>query len=496
MEHTQHAPSIADIHNALCAVPAPSGLVARPVSQFVIDSREAESDCCFIALRGEQQDGHAYIGAALDAGASTIIADGTGMSLLERSTLSAHIVPVDDRGCLRDTCLTDGQPIIYVSEDALVALQAVAAYWRDRFDPRVIGITGSVGKSTSKEMIAAVLSQRFTTLKNPGNLNNGIGLPLTLLQLRGTHQRAVLEMGMYDLGEIARLAELSRPQVGVVTNVGPTHLERLGSMERIAQAKAELVQALPSGGVAVLNGDDDIVRAMADQTRADVFLYGLTSDCTLWASNIVSEGLEGIRFRFHYGDETIHAKLPLLGRHSVHTALRAAAIGLIEGLDWGEIIGGLRDVSGHLRLMVVPGIQDTTLIDDTYNSSPSSSLAALNLLKDLEGRKIAVLGDMLELGDYEETGHRLVGCRSANVAQILVSVGRRARWIAAEAEACGMPAQDVHSAIDTEEALTIVESMVAPGDLILVKGSHGMAMERIVAALTRPAPDLLGEQVP
>jgi UDP-N-acetylmuramoyl-tripeptide--D-alanyl-D-alanine ligase len=496
MEYILHDPTVADIHNALCAVPAPSGLVARPVSKFVIDSREAEPGCCFIALRGEQQDGHSYILGALESGATTIIADATGIAHVDRSTLKAHIVPVDDRECQRDSCLTDGQSIVYVTEDALTALQNVSAYWRDRFDPRVIGITGSVGKSTSKEMIAAVLTQRFATLRNPGNLNNEIGLPLTLLQLRGTHQRAVLEMGMYDLGEIARLAALSKPQVGVVTNVGPTHLERLGSIERIAQAKAELVQALPAEGVAVLNGDDDIVRAMADLTDAEVFLYGLTPDCALWASDIVSEGMEGIRFRFHYGGESVYAKLPLLGRHSVHTALRAAAIGLIEGLDWGEIVSGLRDVSGHLRLMVVQGIKETTLIDDTYNASPSSSLAALNLLNDLEGRKIAVLGDMLELGDYEESGHRLVGCRAANVAQILVSVGHRARWIAAEAEACGMPAEAIHTAINTEEALTMVSKMVAPGDLILVKGSRGMAMERIVAALTRPAPDLLGEKAP
>jgi UDP-N-acetylmuramoyl-tripeptide--D-alanyl-D-alanine ligase len=270
----------------------------------------------------------------------------------------------------------------------------------------------------------------------------------------------------------------------------------LRTIERIAQAKAELVQALPTDGVAVLNGDDVLVRAMANQTTARAFVYGLTPDCDLWASDIESAGLEGIRFRFHYAGESVYAKLPLLGRHSVHTALRSAAVGLIEGLDFGEIISGLRDVSGHLRLMVVPGIKDTTLIDDTYNSSPSSALAALNLLQDLEGRKIAVLGDMLELGDYEETGHRLVGCRAANVAQTLVSVGLRARWIADEAEACGLPAKDIQRAADTEEALTMVQDMIEPGDLLLVKGSRGMAMERIVAALTRPAPTLHAEKAP
>ena len=355
----------------------------------------------------------------------------------------------------------------------------------------VIGITGSVGKTTTKETVANVVGQRYLTLRSEGNLNNEIGLPLTLLQLKPEHERAVLEMGMYALGEIRRLCELARPRIGIITNVGPTHLERMGSIERIAQAKAELVQALPTdheGGVAILNADDPLVQAMAGLTPARVFTYGLSETADLWADEITSEGLEGIRLRLHYGREAFHLHLPMLGRHSVHTALRGAAVGLVEGLSWTEIIAGLREARGQLRLMVAPGLHETTLIDDTYNASPVSMLAALHLLEDIANhkrRRVAVLGDMFELGTYEEEGHRLVGGRAAQVTDKLVTVGPRARWTADEALASGMPAGDVYVAESNADAIGALQTLIRPGDVILVKGSRGMAMETIVDALSR-----------
>jgi UDP-N-acetylmuramoyl-tripeptide--D-alanyl-D-alanine ligase len=315
-------------------------------------------------------------------------------------------------------------------------------------------------------------------------------------------------MGMYALGEITRLCELARPRIGVVTIVGPVHLERLGTIERITQAKAELVQALPAaadGGTAILNADDPRVRSMAGLTRARVYTYGLNPASDLWADEISSEGLEGIRFRVHRGRDSLHLHLPMLGRHSVHTALRGAAVGLVEGLSWTEIIAGLQQVRGQLRLMVVPGLRDTTLIDDTYNASPESMLAALNLLEDLihqAGRKsrpgqrsVAVLGDMYELGTFEEEGHRLVGGRAAEVLNPgppgsvhgkLVTVGGLARWIAAEALSSGMPAADVYAAETNADAVAILQGLIQPGDVILVKGSRAAAMESIVDGLSRP----------
>ena len=267
-------------------------------------------------------------------------------------------------------------------------------------------------------------------------------------------------------------------------------------MERIAQAKTELPRALPSaerGGVAILNEDDPLVKAMAGETQARVFSYGLSSDADLWADEIESEGFDGIRFRLHYGLESIHARLPMLGRHSVHTALRATAVGLVEGLAWAEIVAGLRDQSAQLRLVAVPGPGGSTILDDTYNSSPASCIAALTLLKELAGRgagrrAIAVLGDMYELGVYEEEAHKVVGRRARDVADLLVTVGSLGRLIGKEAVRTGMPSDSVYevdtNAEATELLLTLIDS-AAGGDVILVKGSRGLAMEEIVTALQR-----------
>jgi len=292
---------------------------------------------------------------------------------------------------------------------------------------------------------------------------------------------------MYDVGEIADLARIALPHIGVVTIIGPVHLERARTMERIVQAKTELVQALPPApeGVAILNCDDPRVLGMREATRAQVFTYGLSPEADLWADGIEGLGLEGVRFRLHYREEILHVKVPLLGRHSVHTALRAAAVGLVEGLTWQEIVEGLRAPSPQLRLVAVPGPRGSTILDDTYNASPASTIAALNLLDELTGRKIAVLGDMLELGDYEEEGHRKVGVRAADVADVLVVVGGRGRIIGEEALEVGMPPERVHLLEDNEAAIQLLESMVGEGDVVLVKGSRAMRMEEIVNALGR-----------
>jgi UDP-N-acetylmuramoyl-tripeptide--D-alanyl-D-alanine ligase len=311
-------------------------------------------------------------------------------------------------------------------------------------------------------------------------------------------------MGMYDVGEISDLVRIARPQVGVVTIVRPVHLERAGTLERIVQAKTELVEGLPPApeGVAVLNYDDDNVRKMAQSTEARIFYYGLSSQADLWADEIEGLGLQGIRFRLHYcpraeqmerpspmigGDmETLYVRIPLLGRHSVHTALRAAAVGLVEGLTWQEIIEGLRGVepSSQLRLVAVPGPKGAIILDDTYNASPSSTLAALNLLDEMEGRKIAVLGDMLELGPYEQIGHEKVGMRALEVTDVLVTVGELGRIIGETAVRWGMPPEQVYLLENNDEVVALLERVITGNDIILVKGSRSMTMEDIVNALS------------
>lgn len=464
--------TLADLTEGLTGQRPPN--LELKLTDAVTDSRQACPGSLFVALKGEHGDGHDFVADAFQRGAIVAIAE---------RELDVGCWKLDVRQTPFQPPISNIQyPICLLVEDSLKALQQLAVYWRGKHTPRVVGITGSVGKTTTKEVIYGVLRRRFRTLKSEGNYNSEIGLPLTLLKLELGHQRVVLEMGMYDLGEIAELAAIARPHVGVVTNVGPTHLERLGTIERIAQAKTELVEALPSDGVAILNGDDPWVRQMAARTKAEVFYYGLDKTCDLWANHIESQGLEGIRFRFHHGPETIHAKVPMLGRHSVHTALAAAAVGLVEGQSWEEIIDGLRGAS-QLRLVVVPGLRGSTILDDTYNASPASTIAALNLLEELDGRKIAVLGDMLELGAYEEEGHRKVGRRALDVVALLITVGERGRLIAEEALACGMDAEKVFVKQNNEETIACLREIVAPGDIILVKGSRGVRMEEIVAAL-------------
>ncbi|MBN1815001.1 MAG: UDP-N-acetylmuramoyl-tripeptide--D-alanyl-D-alanine ligase [Anaerolineae bacterium] len=456
----------------------PEGL-DQPISGTVIDSRQARPGALFVALEGERQDGHEYVADALSRGAVAAI--------VERPIkTSALTMDLADPG--RTLPSAWSLPMVIKTHSSLWALQQVAAFWRQQYDVRVIGITGSVGKTTTKELVAAVLSRRYETLKSEASYNNEIGLPLTLMHLTNEHERVVLEMGMYDVGEIADLARIAQPQVGVVTIIGPVHLERAGTIERIVKAKTELIAALPPApeGVAILNYDDERVRGMAQATQARVFYYGLSPEADLWADEIEGLGLDGIRFQLHHGDESMFVRVPLLGRHSVHTALRAAAVGWAEGMNWQEIIEGLRGPSAQLRLVAVPGPQGSTILDDTYNASPASTIAALNLLDELDGRKIAVLGDMLELGDYEEEGHQKVGMRALEVADMLITVGSRGRIIGEAALRWGMSSEQVHIFEGNAEAIALLEEMVTGDDVVLVKGSRAMKMEEIVSALGRP----------
>jgi UDP-N-acetylmuramoyl-tripeptide--D-alanyl-D-alanine ligase len=484
----------------------------------------------FVALRGEQTDGHQYVRDAFDRGAVCAIVDrlpdhvGADVLVLDLQTIGRGLPAGswDWTEELRTSPRGTGKPVCLLVKDALDALQCLATWWRALFSIRVIAITGSVGKTTTKECVASVLSQRYRVLKSKGNYNNEIGLPLTLLELDDRYERVVLEMGTYGPGEIALLSRIARPHVGIVTNVGPVHLERMGTIERIAQAKSELPRSLPSDGVAILNADDGLVRSMAETTRARVFLYGLTPDCDLWADQIESRGLNGVSFRFRYtpkpagtassgcvtgdqhvsadtgmqlanrvrlwGEQIVDADIPMPGRHSVHTALRAAAVGLVEGLSWDEILRGLC-TGQQLRLLALPGIAGSTLLDDTYNSSPASAIAALDLMDELDGRKIAVLGDMLELGEYALEGHQRVARRAKDVATVLITVGELGQLIRQEAVTLGMPGERAIHVADNEAAIACLQELVRGGDIVLIKGSRGMAMEQIVEALVREPAD-------
>ena len=449
------------------------------ITEAVIDSRQVIPGSLFVAIPGEQVDGHDFIGEAFKRGAS--------FALIQRD-VDASFGTLDLRSVTSAESLTErnfATPLCLRVENTVTALQQIARYWRRKLDLRVIGITGSVGKSTTKEMATEVLSTRYRTLKSPGNLNNEIGLPLTVLRLSSGHQCAVLEMGFYIPGEIAFLCDIALPQVGVVTNIGTVHAERAGSQEAIARGKAELVQALPPapGGVAILNFDDPWVRKMEEKTKARVFFYGLSPEAHLWADKVVGLGLDGIRFRLHYAGETLHVKIPLIGRHSVHTALRAAAVGLVEGMNWQEILEGLMQGHAQLRLAAVRSETGALLLDDTYNASPESMLAALNLLDELDGRKVAVLGDMLELGPYERGGHEMVGLRAAQVATVLLTLGERAHIFAEAARRAGMKKSSILEFDEFDHLVEWLKVNLTKDDAVLIKGSHGLRMDRITSLL-------------
>jgi UDP-N-acetylmuramoyl-tripeptide--D-alanyl-D-alanine ligase len=460
----------------------PSTLAALPFSGACIDSREATPDSLFVALQGERVDGHDYIAAAAARGARAVLIERGRIADSHALGLDRPVVLLDpDLGVWPETAPQDAVFLINVDRP-LAALQRLATRHRLKHDLIVVGITGSVGKTSTKEVLAAMLAPTMRTHKSPRSYNSENTLPLVVLGIEPRHQIAVLEMGIYNKGDLALLTTIARPQIGIVTNVGPSHLERMLTLENVAAAKSELVQALPADGWAILNYDDERVRAMRDLTPARVFTYGLDPAADLWADDIESRGLDGIGFTAHHQGESWHVRLPLIGLHSVHTALAAAAVGIVLGLSWDSLIQGLR-TSAQLRLLSYPAVGGATLIDDTYNASPVSSIAALNLLAELEGRRIGVFGDMAELGPQEEAGHRAVGVRAADVLDELFVLGDKARWIGEEAISVGMAPHTVHFAQSKDEIVDALKALLTPSDYVLVKGSRAAAMEEVVGGL-------------
>lgn len=435
----------------------------RPILGGAVDSRLVEPGNLFVALPGEHADGHAFVRAALAAGAAGV--------LVGRRPDPATLDHAD--------------ATVVLVEDPLRALQAVAAAWRTRFDPLVVGITGSIAKTSTKEAVATVLGAAMPTLKNEGNLNNEIGLPLTVLRLRSEHRAAVLEMGMYVGGEIRDLAAIGRPEIGIVTAVQAVHLSRIGTIDAIERAKGELVEALPADGVAILNADDERVRRMASRTAARSMTYGFAEDADVRADRVLSRGVSGMTFDLETAAGRHPVSIPTLGRLAVHNALAGAAAGIAAGIPLDGIATALAAgwSAPHRGQLVAAG--EVTLVDDSYNASPGAVIAALELLSGLPGRRIAVLGEMLELGDDHEDGHRRVGAAAGEVVDRLIVVGDGARGIA---EATRVPVDLVP---DRDAARDRLLALLEPGDVVLVKASRGVGLDVLVdevaAALGRPA---------
>ena len=427
-------------------------------ARAVVDSREVKPGDLFVALPGRHTDGHDFVADAIERGASGL--------LLER--IAAAELPHDTA--------------VFLVRDALQGLQLTATAWRAALSEiDVVGITGSVGKTTTKLMATSVLERTYRVRSSELNYNNEIGVPLCLLELDHTIQRTVIEHGMYTRGEITQLCSWTNPRIGVVLNVGPVHIQRAGSLEAIALAKRELVEALPSDGHAVLNLDDPIVAEMAQYTTAQICHFGSGADADVRGTEVKSAGASGFTFMLEAYGERSRVKTSLPGTHLLLNVLAAASVGLIDGVPFQEVVSSLETLEIPLRLTIrrLPG--GITLLDDTYNASPAATLAALDLLAALPGRKLALLGDMLELGGLAGPSHAAVGRRAAEVVDTLFTVGDLARSIAVAASDAGLDSAR-HLASKDEAARTLREAL-RPGDALLVKGSRALALETVVAHL-------------
>lgn len=421
------------------------------------DSRVTRPGELFVALTTEARDGHDFIADA--------IAHGAG-GLLVHNEFGGPVPP---------------DVAVFTVRDTRHALGELARFWRSTFRVRSIAVAGNVGKTTTKEVIAAMLGQRHKVLKSPANFNDEVGLSMTLFDLEEDHRYAVLETGMFELGEIRRLCQIATPETAVVLNVGPTHLERLGSMEAIAAAKAEAIEGLPSGGNAILNVDDPYVAAMESRTRARVFSIGVEKHAEARALDIRSRGLAGVDLSIACMGRVVHTHSPLPGERLVINALAAVAVCVTEGWSLEEAAHALSTIIVPARLQQKEGATGALILDDSYNASPASMLAALGVLAETGGRHIVLLGDMLELGSAEAEGHRHVGEAAAQVADIIFTIGPRGEQIAIAARESG--ASSVHHFSSHEEAVAELKAMLGPGDVILIKASHGVALHTVVAEL-------------
>jgi UDP-N-acetylmuramoyl-tripeptide--D-alanyl-D-alanine ligase len=413
----------------------------------------------FFALR-DQRDGHEFVADAFARGAAAAV--------VERAV---------DAG---------GEALLVQVGSSLAALRALAERLRDRHPIPAVGITGNVGKTTAKEAVAAALGARYRVLKTVASFNNEIGVPLTFLGLEPSHEVAVIELGFYVPGEIADLSRLVRPTVGVITRIPerPVHFARTPSVAAIAAGKAELIEALPADGTALLNADDPRVRALAPRTKARVVLFGESEDAALRATDVRADGLAGLRFVATYQGERAEVSVPLPGRHVIVAALAGLGSARALGVPLEEAAVALSTLERPRHRMEVRAGDRITVIDDSYNASPAAVTAALAVLREVRARRIAVIGDMLELGTLSADAHEEVGREAARSTDVLIGVGPLARTSVEAAKRAGL--RETHSVADGAEALVLLKRLQRPGDVILVKGSHSLALDRLADALVRP----------
>jgi len=444
------------------------GETDQTFSGVVTDTRDMQPGALFVALRGERFDGNDFVDEAIQGGAAAVV-------------------------CTRPPARVKQSTAVVVVDDTLRALGDLAAFHRRRFDVPVVAITGSNGKTTTKELLKSILSRAFSpreVLANRGNLNNLIGMPLSLLRLTAAHRVVVLEFGMNRLGEIARLTEIARPDVGLITTIGCAHLEGVGGIDGVAKAKGELFAGLGTDAVAVVNVADDRVRSLADAFHGEIFRVGAGGD--MYAEEVEFPSFANSRFRIVTSGGSAAIDLPLAGRHNVDNALAASACALVLGVGLGDIAEGLAKAEcPPMRLDARRLPNGVMLVDDSYNANPDSVIASLDALAaggESAGRCIVVLGGMHELGEAAEAEHRRVGTAIGELRPALVcALGEFAAAVAEGARSRGIEAGPVLVCADHGSAAEAVARCWQPGDTVLVKGSRASAMEKVVESLERMA---------
>lgn len=427
------------------------------INYITTDSREAGSGMLFVPIAGERFDGHDFIKNAFEQGASAVI---------------TH----------KDIAPEEGKVIIRV-EDTFKAFGDIAAYHKAKYKIPTVAVTGSVGKTTTKDMISGVMETTYKTLKTQGNFNNEIGVPITVLSQEKDHEAAVIEMGMSAFGEIERLASIVRPDIAVITNIGMSHIENLGSREGIFKAKMEVTKLFDEKNVLIVNGDDDYLSTLENDTYRIVF-YGINNDKnSVYAEDIQNFGVKGIRFTACVDGEKYQIEVNVAGEHNIYNALAAICVGRELKIPMEKIIEGIRGFKLTKMRMSVSEINGMTVINDCYNASPDSVNAALRVLKSMKSRRrVAVLGDILEMGDYAKDAHYDLGKSVVDCgADMLIAVGSNAKYMAQGAKDSKM--QNVIWFENTDEANEHVSGILEKGDAVLIKASRGMHFENILKTI-------------
>ncbi len=425
------------------------------ISGVTIDSRKATEGMLFVPIVGERVDGHDYIEAALKNGALA--------SLCERSEFSAK------------------KGAVIGVKSSVDAIGKIAAAYKREYNVPTVAVTGSVGKTTTKDMIAAVMSKLGPCLKTEGNFNNELGLPLTVFGLEKEHKSAVLEMGMSAFGEIHHLAEIARPDVAVITNIGMSHIENLGSREGILKAKMEIVDFFGKDNLLIINADNDMLRTISRDKEYKILTYGIDQDADYRAKNIKDNGIDGCSFTAVTPKGELEIKLSAAGVHNVYNALSAIAVGEHFGIKSEDIADSIYNFELTAMRMTVERYGSVTLINDCYNASPDSIRASLDVLAKSEGRRVAVLGDVLELGEFAKEAHLDIGKMCLGKADLVIVAGENARFIAEGARETGV--DNVLYYPTTDEAAKAAADAVKEGDTVLVKASRGMQFEKVCKAI-------------